>query len=70
MNEDRGHGGTLEEGREVPLFVFSSTFSRDDLTQPLQTNLCGMPCEVLGAAHDRPVCRELLASRNDSPTSG
>ncbi|MCR3770340.1 alkaline phosphatase family protein, partial [Pseudomonas aeruginosa] len=26
-----------------------------------QTDLCGTLCEILGAAHDKPVCRELLA---------
>lgn len=61
MNEDRSHGGILEEEREVPLFVFGDAFSRDDLAQPLQTDLCGTLCEILGAAHDKPVCRELLA---------
>ncbi|MFH0087449.1 hypothetical protein ACG3RS_19260, partial [Pseudomonas aeruginosa] len=24
-------------------------------------DLCGTLCEILGAAHDKPVCRELLA---------
>lgn len=57
MNEDRSHGGILEEEREVPLFVFGDAFSRDDLAQPLQTDLCGTLCEILGAAHDKPVCR-------------
>ena len=44
----------------MPLFVFGDAFSRDDLAQPLQTDLCGTLCEILGAAHDKPVCRELL----------
>jgi hypothetical protein len=27
---------------------------------PLQTELCGTVCELLGVPHDKPVCRELL----------
>jgi predicted AlkP superfamily pyrophosphatase or phosphodiesterase len=60
MNDDRGHGGVLPEEREVPLFVFGSSFSLKEAT-PLQTDLCGTLCELLGAAHDKQVCRELLA---------
>lgn len=60
MNDDRSHGGILAEEREVPLFVFGEAFSLDDQARPRQVELCGTLCELLGAAHDKPVCRELL----------
>jgi hypothetical protein len=44
----------------VPLFVFGDAFSLDPAAKPLQTELCGTICELLGAAHDKTVCRELL----------
>jgi predicted AlkP superfamily pyrophosphatase or phosphodiesterase len=60
MNNDRSHNGLLVEEREVPLFVLGSAFSLDRAAQPKQTELCGSICELLGVAHDKPVCRELL----------
>ncbi|MNM14659.1 Type I phosphodiesterase / nucleotide pyrophosphatase [compost metagenome] len=60
MNNDRSHNGLLAEEREVPLFVFGDAFSLDPAAKPLQTELCGTICELLGAAHDKTVCRELL----------
>lgn len=60
MNNDRSHNGLLPEEREVPLFVLGSAFSLDASAQPRQTELCGTLCELLGVAHDKPVCRELL----------
>lgn len=60
MNDDRSHGGLLPEEREVPLFVFGTGFSLQEAS-PVQTDLCGTLCELLGVAHDKPVCRELLA---------
>ena len=60
MNDDRSHGGTLAEEREVPLFVFGAGFSLGEAT-PLQVELCGTVCTLLGLAHDKPLCRELLA---------
>ncbi|RWR03132.1 hypothetical protein ED28_04870 [[Pantoea] beijingensis] len=59
MNDDRSHGGILPEEREVPLFVFGESFSRQD-AEPLQTELCGTLCEILAIAHDKPVCQALL----------
>ncbi|QKJ88951.1 Nucleotide pyrophosphatase [Paramixta manurensis] len=65
MNDDRSHGGILPEETGVPLFVFGAAFSlQPDLT-PKQTELCGTLCEVLGVAHDKPVCRELLAPKRE-----
>lgn len=60
MNNDRSHNGLLAEEREVPLFVFGEAFSLDPAAKPLQTELCGTICELLGVTHDKPVCRELL----------
>ena len=60
MNLDRSHNGLLVEEREVPLFVLGSAFSLNRDAQPRQTELCGTICELLGVAHDKPVCRELL----------
>lgn len=60
MNADRSHNGTLPEEREVPLFVIGDAFSLDPTARPLQTELCGTLCELLGIPHDKPFCRELL----------
>ncbi|GGU69071.1 hypothetical protein GCM10009504_27640 [Pseudomonas laurentiana] len=60
MNNDHSHNGLLPEEREVPLFVFGDAFSLDPAAKPLQTELCGTICELMGIAHDKPVCRELL----------
>ena len=60
MNNDRSHNGLLPEEREVPLFVLGSAFSLDTAARPKQTELCGTLCELLGVAHDKPLCRELL----------
>jgi len=61
MNNDRSHNGLLAEEREVPLIVLGSAFSLDPAARPQQTELCGTLCQLLGAAHDKPWCRELLA---------
>ncbi|MBA1273734.1 alkaline phosphatase family protein [Stutzerimonas azotifigens] len=60
MNRDRSHNGLLAEERDVPLFVLGSAFSFSDSAKPLQTELCGTVCELLGVPHDKPLCRELL----------
>lgn len=60
MNNDRSHNGLLPEEREVPLFVLGSAFSLDPAAKPKQTELCGTLCELLGVAHDKPLCRALL----------
>ncbi|PWC22467.1 nucleotide pyrophosphatase [Brenneria roseae subsp. roseae] len=59
MNDDRSHGGALREERQVPLFVFGQEFSLEPAA-PKQTELCGTICELLGVAHDKSVCRDLL----------
>ncbi|MDP2145475.1 MAG: alkaline phosphatase family protein, partial [Pseudomonas sp.] len=60
MNNDRSHNGLLPEEREVPLFVFGDAFSLEPEAQPRQTDICGTVCALLGVAHDKPVCQELL----------
>ncbi|HCS45663.1 MAG TPA: nucleotide pyrophosphatase, partial [Pseudomonas sp.] len=60
MNNDRSHNGLLREEREVPLFVLGDAFSFNANAAPKQTEICGTVCELLGVAHDKPVCRELL----------
>jgi predicted AlkP superfamily pyrophosphatase or phosphodiesterase len=60
MNNDRSHNGLLPEEREVPLFVLGDAFSFNASAAPKQTEICGTVCELLGVAHDKPVCRELL----------
>ena len=61
MNADRSHNGLLPEEREVPLIVLGDAFSLDPAARPQQTELCGTVCQLLGVAHDKPWCRELLA---------
>nr|WP_288455170.1 alkaline phosphatase family protein [uncultured Pseudomonas sp.] len=60
MNDDRSHNGLLPEEREVPLFVLGDAFSLSEAAAPKQLELCGTICELLGVAHDKPLCRELL----------
>jgi predicted AlkP superfamily pyrophosphatase or phosphodiesterase len=60
MNNDRSHNGLLAEEREVPLFVLGDGFSLDPAAKPRQTELCGTLCQLLGVAHDKPYCQELL----------
>jgi len=59
MNNDRSHGGILDEERQVPMFVFGSAFSMAD-AEPLQTELCGTVCQLLNISHDKPHCADLL----------
>ncbi|HAH12697.1 MAG TPA: nucleotide pyrophosphatase, partial [Pantoea agglomerans] len=61
INDDRYHGGMLPEETTVPLFVFGRAFSLQPDLAPQQTDLCGTLCELLEVAHDKPVCRGLLA---------
>ena len=60
MNNDRSHNGLLPEEREVPLFVLGDAFSLNPDATPKQTEICGTICKLLGVAHDKPVCQELL----------
>ncbi|WP_263260844.1 alkaline phosphatase family protein [Pseudomonas sp. RIT-PI-S] len=60
MNTDRSHNGLLAEEREVPLFVLGSAFNLAPTAQPRQAQICGLICDLLGAAHDKPACPELL----------
>ncbi|MDA0150220.1 alkaline phosphatase family protein [Vibrio sp. LaRot3] len=60
MNNDRSHGGTLEEERQVPLFVIGDHFSHQ-ATSVRQTELCGAVCQLLGLTHNKPWPKELLS---------
>jgi len=60
MSLDRSHNGLLPQEREVPLFVLGNAFSLNRAARPEQTELCGTICTLLGVAHDKPVCAELL----------
>ncbi|CAO98164.1 alkaline phosphatase family protein [Erwinia tasmaniensis] len=62
MNDDRSHGGTLPEETQVPLFVFGAAFSLCADAAPQQTELCGTLCQILGVAHDKPLCAALLST--------
>ena len=59
MNSDKSHGGLLPEEREVPLWVIGDRFSFADAA-PAQTEICGTICELMGVAHDKPMCQALL----------
>lgn len=62
MNRDCSHGGILPEEREVPLYVLGERFSHSHQAQPLQTDICGIVCELLGLVdHRKPVTQSLLA---------
>ncbi|ENM5834070.1 alkaline phosphatase family protein [Vibrio metoecus] len=53
MNQDCSHGGTLNEERQVPLYLLGSQFSLLPATVK-QTEICGLVCELLGLAHNKP----------------
>ncbi|PKF61626.1 nucleotide pyrophosphatase [Psychromonas sp. psych-6C06] len=59
MNNDKTHGGTLQEEREVPLYFIGEQFSHH-ATIIKQTELCGVLCELLGLAHTKPFNKECL----------
>lgn len=61
MNDDRTHGGTLAEEREVPLYVIGDCFSHDQQAIPRQLELCGTVCALLGLSdHHKPMTTQLL----------
>lgn len=61
MNNDKSHGGTLSEERDVPLYVLGECFSHDAECQPGQLDICGAVCELLGITdHGKPVAEGLL----------
>ena len=64
MNADKSHGGTLPEERDVPLFVIGEHFSHQPDCVPMQTEICGSICELLGVrGHDKPVTNKLLREK-------
>ncbi|MFQ3176444.1 MAG: putative AlkP superfamily pyrophosphatase or phosphodiesterase [Psychromonas sp.] len=61
MNNDKSHGGTLSEERDIPLFVIGDRFSHQTECLPLQTEICGLVCDLLGIEdHAKPVTEGLL----------
>ena len=61
MTTDKMHGGNTAEEREVPLYVAGDAFSFDSAAEPLQTELAGTVCELLGlTAPSMSSCRMLL----------
>ncbi|TEW55321.1 alkaline phosphatase family protein [Psychromonas sp. RZ22] len=59
MNNDKSHGGTLKEEREVPLYLIGDQFTHK-ANAIKQTELCGMICELLGLEHSKPFIKECL----------
>ena len=67
MNIDKTHGGTLEEEREVPLYVIGECFSHNVEAVPRQLDLCGTVCELLGLFdHAKPISSQLLHNIHQS----
>lgn len=60
MNRDHSHSGILPEEREIPLLVAGDAFSHDRHAHPQQIELCGTIASLLGAPHEKSMCRELL----------
>ena len=61
MNADKSHGGILPEERDVPLYVIGERFTHQPNCTPMQTEICGSICELLGIrSHDKPVTNKLL----------
>ncbi|WP_160064370.1 alkaline phosphatase family protein [Psychromonas sp. L1A2] len=59
MNNDRSHGGTLAEEREVPLYLIGNRFSHFDVSIK-QTEICGLVCELLGLQHQKAFAADVL----------
>ena len=59
MNDDKSHGGTLKEEREVPLYLIGDSFNHQT-NSIKQTELCGLVCELLGLKHSKPFIKECL----------
>jgi predicted AlkP superfamily pyrophosphatase or phosphodiesterase len=59
MNNDKSHGGSLKEEREVPLYLIGDRFTHKT-TIIKQTDICGIVCELLGLNHSKPFVEECL----------
>ncbi|MEI6897779.1 MAG: alkaline phosphatase family protein [Psychromonas sp.] len=60
MNNDKSHGGILEEERQVPMFVIGEHFSHQSV-QLKQHEICGTVCHLLGLnAPDKHFSTDLL----------
>ncbi|PCJ32935.1 MAG: nucleotide pyrophosphatase [Gammaproteobacteria bacterium] len=61
MNNDKSHGGTLPEERNIPMFLIGDRFSHQQDCQPQQLEICGVICELLGIDnHGKAVTNNLL----------
>lgn len=60
MNNDGTHGGILDCERDVPLFVFGNRFTFAPDCQIIQTQICGLICEILRLKHNKPYPQGLL----------
>lgn len=66
MNNDRSHGGSLAEERNVPLYVIGEAFSHQPQLTLAQTALCGSICALLNIPiNNKRVCRALLKGSAD-----
>lgn len=53
MNNDKSHGGTLPEEREVPLILLGDAFSQQPCSNIRQTELCGTIATLMGLTHNK-----------------
>lgn len=62
MNSDRTHGGTLDEERQVPLWLLGAAFDHGAPERAIpQTSLCGLLADLMGLEHDKASLPWLLA---------
>ncbi|MHA7001578.1 alkaline phosphatase family protein [Aeromonas schubertii] len=62
MNEDGSHGGTLDDERQVPLWLLGEAFDHGATAQAIpQTALCGLLADLMGLEHDKVSLPWLLA---------
>ena len=67
MNTDGSHGGTLDEERDVPLYLIGEAFNHRAPPQVAQTELCGLCADLLGLTHNKPRPRHKLANSEAEP---
>ncbi|MGL5799697.1 MAG: alkaline phosphatase family protein [Plesiomonas sp.] len=64
MNNDCSHGGSLNEERSVPLWLFGQAFDHHASEHAIeQTALCGLLADLMGLEHDKISLPWLLAGR-------
>ncbi|NRB37670.1 MAG: alkaline phosphatase family protein [Pseudomonadales bacterium] len=61
MNNDKSHGGTLPEERDIPLYVIGEGFTHQQDCHIKQTDICGLICQLLGLTdHNKAVTDNFL----------